>query len=124
MLHLRHGNQVWDSDPDTYGVWRSSRTRKIPSRYTAENDSDSEYDGPGKSYKKYYHYLLLDCLHVLAVGITRDCSITMIITPYHFRNNFLMDSSEDSDDDRGRKSQWKKFGTPVRATSRKKEQIR
>jgi len=36
-----------------------------------------------------------------------------------------MDSSEEeSDDGRKRKSQWKKFGTPVRATSRKKEQIR
>ena len=35
-----------------------------------------------------------------------------------------MDSSEEESDGRRRKSQWKKFGTPVRATSRKKEQIR
>lgn len=40
------------------------------------------------------------------------------------RNNFIMDSSEEESDGRRRKSQWKKFGTPVRATSRKKEQIR
>ena len=41
------------------------------------------------------------------------------------RNNFIADSSEEeSDDGRKRKSQWKKFGAPIRATSRKKEQIR
>ena len=47
------------------------------------------------------------------------------ITIYCCRNNFIMDSSEEeSDDGRRKKSQWKKFGTPVRSTSRKKEQIR
>ena len=42
-----------------------------------------------------------------------------------YRNNFLAESSEEeSDDGRKRRAQWKKFGAPVRATSRKKEQIR
>jgi len=55
-------NQVWDSDPDTYGVWRSSRTRKLPSRYVADNDSDSDYGGrPRKSnHRRYKLSLLVD----------------------------------------------------------------
>ena len=54
-----------------------------------------------------------------------DCCITVVFCGIICRNNFIADSSEEeSDDRRKRKSQWKKFGAPIRATSRKKEQIR
>ena len=60
-------SQIWDSDPDTYGVWRSSRTRKIPSRYVADNDSDSDYDGAGKNnYRRYSFILAVVCVYFLS----------------------------------------------------------